>query len=614
MFEQFPYADMQQLNLDWIIKIAKDFLDQYTQIQQTITQGLEDLEAKKVELEALLQAWYDEHSQDIADQLAAALQDLNEWYTVHQNYLDETLASNILAFNQAADAKAAQTLESIPSDYTAVANETRANSDYAANDRSEKAGIKSEGGYTYMMNGLEFVENGYMNELGVISPGTSHKVMVIRDSTITKITFPQFSSAAGVATVIAVNDNNQVVFYSNFAGNTSPTVVNIPDLNFTKVYLNWWGGNTLSPYYTSIQVESYFNREQYKNIIKAGYTTTAMRDFLGKTVTIDFRHNPAMRPGYLTGQPNYAASGFTYQHILLPANYIKKISVASAAAPAAVLVYYYPDSVISPLTLIGTETNTDWETKAPLEGIIGINFFRDSLGQYPSGATITFFDADKADAVDPNNHMIRATYNFNGKTAIFCGDSITEGMTDSYTQSQNPYPKLFSNIVHLNHTNVALAGACITKNINQVTSISEQVEDIVTPPDYLFIAGGINDWQEGVLLDTFKQAVGDLCRYINYNMPNTTVIWILPISQAGWYQVANHPLYNPQAYRNAIYEQVMMNYTFRHNIVNGMKFGFPSKDSDPDYIAAIMPDKLHPSDLGYGAVYVTGLLTALRQG
>ena len=52
MFEQFPYADMQQLNLDWIIKIAKDFLDQYTQIQQTITQGLEDLEAKKVELEA----------------------------------------------------------------------------------------------------------------------------------------------------------------------------------------------------------------------------------------------------------------------------------------------------------------------------------------------------------------------------------------------------------------------------------------------------------------------------------------------------------------------------------------------------------------------------------
>ena len=208
--------------------------------------------------------------------------------------------------------------------------------------------------------------------------------------------------------------------------------------------------------------------------------------------------------------------------------------------------------------------------------------------------------------------MIRGSYDFNGKTGIFCGDSITEGMTDSYTTSDNPYPKLFSQIVHMNYTNVALAGACITKNVNQIKSISEQVEEISTAPDYLFIAGGINDWQEGVSLSTFKKAVEDLCKYINYNMPNTTVIWILPISEAGWHLNANHPIYNPQAYRNAIYEQVMMNYTFRHNIIDGMKFGFPNKFSDADYITAMMPDKLHPSDAGYGVLYVTGLLTALR--
>ena len=39
MFENFPYTDMHQLNLDWIIKIAKDFLDQYTHIQQLIEDG-----------------------------------------------------------------------------------------------------------------------------------------------------------------------------------------------------------------------------------------------------------------------------------------------------------------------------------------------------------------------------------------------------------------------------------------------------------------------------------------------------------------------------------------------------------------------------------------------
>ena len=122
MFEGFPYSNFHQLNLDWIIKIAKDFLDQYTNIQQTITQGLDDLDTKAQELQALLDAWYDEHSQDIADQLADALEDLNTWYTTHQGYLDQYLTDSITAFGTAADAKAAETIASIPDDYTALSN------------------------------------------------------------------------------------------------------------------------------------------------------------------------------------------------------------------------------------------------------------------------------------------------------------------------------------------------------------------------------------------------------------------------------------------------------------------------------------------------------------
>ena len=37
--EGFPYTNFHDLNMDWIIKIAKDFLDQYTHIQETITNG-----------------------------------------------------------------------------------------------------------------------------------------------------------------------------------------------------------------------------------------------------------------------------------------------------------------------------------------------------------------------------------------------------------------------------------------------------------------------------------------------------------------------------------------------------------------------------------------------
>ena len=44
--EGFPYSNFHDLNMDWIIKIAKDFLDQYTHIQQTIEEGLAGLDNK----------------------------------------------------------------------------------------------------------------------------------------------------------------------------------------------------------------------------------------------------------------------------------------------------------------------------------------------------------------------------------------------------------------------------------------------------------------------------------------------------------------------------------------------------------------------------------------
>ena len=58
--ENFPYSNFHDLNMDWIIKIAKDFLDQYTHIQETIDTGLENLDNKAEELENLLQQQFDQ--------------------------------------------------------------------------------------------------------------------------------------------------------------------------------------------------------------------------------------------------------------------------------------------------------------------------------------------------------------------------------------------------------------------------------------------------------------------------------------------------------------------------------------------------------------------------
>ena len=117
--ENFPYTNFHDLNMDWIIKIAKDFLDQYTHLQETITggetqlsteitEGLAQLQDKAGDLEALLNQWYATHSEDIAAELSQA----------------------IIDFNQAAEAKGLAVTASIPSDYSElsrIANTTREN-------------------------------------------------------------------------------------------------------------------------------------------------------------------------------------------------------------------------------------------------------------------------------------------------------------------------------------------------------------------------------------------------------------------------------------------------------------------------------------------------------
>lgn len=135
--EGFPYSNFHDLNMDWIIKIAKDFLDQYTNIQTTIQNGLENLDTKTTEnlaqldtktieslaqlntkaaeITALLNQWYDTHSSDIANQLASALASLTT-----------ALNTAIASFNASAEEKAINTIASIPADYTTLANLTTA--------------------------------------------------------------------------------------------------------------------------------------------------------------------------------------------------------------------------------------------------------------------------------------------------------------------------------------------------------------------------------------------------------------------------------------------------------------------------------------------------------
>lgn len=146
MFEQFPYANFHEMNMDWIIKVVKDFLSKYEYIEELIRTGKEDivnltaeemqaLTDKKEELEALLQAWYDSHSEDIARELDRA----------------------ISAFYTAADNKAEQAIASIPSDYTTLSNEV-SDLKSAITELSQNLIVVSDATNGYF-NGLTFTNN-----------------------------------------------------------------------------------------------------------------------------------------------------------------------------------------------------------------------------------------------------------------------------------------------------------------------------------------------------------------------------------------------------------------------------------------------------------------------
>lgn len=142
MFEKLPYTNFHDLNLDWIIEVVKDFLSKYNHIQELIDTGISDIQKKADEMQAMLDEWYETHSDQLARQLAQSLDDLNEQYNI-----------NVTEFIQQADEKAAQTIASIPADYSAlsadVANLKKLN---AFNLTPARTGSETNRGVTFDWN------------------------------------------------------------------------------------------------------------------------------------------------------------------------------------------------------------------------------------------------------------------------------------------------------------------------------------------------------------------------------------------------------------------------------------------------------------------------------
>ena len=203
-------------------------------------------------------------------------------------------------------------------------------------------------------------------------------------------------------------------------------------------------------------------------------------------------------------------------------------------------------------------------------------------------------------------HTINKPYVFDQKRALFCGDSITAGYTSGTTTTENSFPKLFSDAVGLTYTNKGAAAATIAR-FNTYRCIHDQIIGTynINDYDYILIAGGVNDWQLGVSLTQFREALETLCSWLSSNYTKEA-IFILPIDEAG-YNLVSSPVADLDDYRNFI-KEVALKYEI--SIVNGGLFNFPTKGSSPWYISQMFGDKLHPSEKGH-RLYAKMLRTVL---
>lgn len=121
--ENFPYSNQHDMNMDWVIKIAKDFLDKYSHLEETLEQGIQNLQDTTTEGQTTLQNEATTQIGNLTTKYNEIVGLLNTWYTTHSNDIANELTTAISNFETQAQAIGLEVIDSIPSDYTALNDE-----------------------------------------------------------------------------------------------------------------------------------------------------------------------------------------------------------------------------------------------------------------------------------------------------------------------------------------------------------------------------------------------------------------------------------------------------------------------------------------------------------
>ena len=213
---------------------------------------------------------------------------------------------------------------------------------------------------------------------------------------------------------------------------------------------------------------------------------------------------------------------------------------------------------------------------------------------------------------------LRKPFNFSGKSLTAFGDSITVGVANegngNISAGNDAYIVQFASHVNATLNNQAVSTSTITFVDNEsVTSIYTKVTTYSGSADFIIIAGGTNDYNQGRTLGeygdntkyTFYGALKLICDHLKENYPDTQVIFITPINVTKDFNGYDKALLNN--YRNAIYEVATK---YEYNVVNGSDLVPVTFTTGWDNEMINAADGCHPTKAGH-RLYARNLVTKL---
>lgn len=199
-------------------------------------------------------------------------------------------------------------------------------------------------------------------------------------------------------------------------------------------------------------------------------------------------------------------------------------------------------------------------------------------------------------------NLLKKPYDLSQRKILFLGDSITVGVTDTGSSTEQNWVKLFTDYNNITtYYNYASSGATWSTAKGDGNYINVELNRAINDSldvDLIIIAAGTNDYGNSLAIGneddttntTVYGAINEVINLIKEHFTEAEVIFISPIPRLD----TSNEVYLLENYRKAIFYKATLN---GYDYVNGTDFPFENKRCD--YMTKTMNDGLHPSLLGH---------------